>query len=124
MKNCLFCEIPESEIIVRHELCFARWDKFPVSPGHMLVIPKRHYESVFEATAAEFMAMWDVIGQVKKLIDTEYTPDGYNVGVNVGQAGGQSVFHVHFHVIPRYKGDVENPLGGIRGVLPMKKKWK
>ena len=122
--SCLFCEVPESEIIISHELCFARRDKFPVSPGHTLVIPRRHYESVFEATAEEFTAMWEVIGQVKELIENEFQPDGYNVGVNVGKAGGQSVFHVHMHIIPRYEGDVENPLGGVRGVLPFKRKWE
>jgi len=123
MMSCLFCEVPESEIIIDHDLCFARWDKFPVSPGHLLVIPRRHYASVFDATDEEFAAMWEVIGQVKQLIDKEYKPDGYNIGVNVGQAGGQSVFHMHMHIIPRYKGDVENPKGGVRGVIPFKQKY-
>ena len=87
------------------------------------MIPRRHYASVFDATAEEFAAMWEVIGQVKQLIDKEYKPDGYNIGVNVGQAGGQSVFHMHMHIIPRYKGDVENPKGGVRGVIPFKQKY-
>jgi diadenosine tetraphosphate (Ap4A) HIT family hydrolase len=122
--SCLFCEIPDSEIIINHDLCFARWDKFPVSPGHMLVIPRRHYETMFEATAEEFQAIWEVIGQAKGVIELEHQPDGYNIGVNDGQAAGQSVFHVHIHVIPRYEGDVVNPLGGVRGVLPFKRKWE
>ena len=122
--NCLFCEVPDAEMIIDHDLCFARWDKFPVSPGHMLVIPKRHFESVFDATADELSAFWEVIGQVRQVIEKEYQPDAYNIGINDGQAAGQSVFHVHFHVIPRYKGDVENPLGGVRGVIPLKKKYK
>ena len=122
--ECLFCAVPEQEVLCSNNLCFARWDKFPMSPGHLLVIPKRHFASVFEATAEEYTACWELIRQGKMLIEKDHQPDGYNVGVNVGHAGGQSVFHVHIHVIPRYQGDVENPLGGIRGVLPMKKQWK
>ncbi|HLB30492.1 MAG TPA: HIT family protein, partial [Gammaproteobacteria bacterium] len=106
-----------------HDLCLARWDKFPVSPGHMLIIPKRHYASVFEATAAEFAAFWEVIGLVKEAIEKVHKPDGYNFGINDGQAAGQSVFHLHLHVIPRYKGDVVSPLGGVRGVIPFKRSY-
>lgn len=122
--TCLFCEIPESEIIVNHDLCFARWDKFPVSPGHLLVIPKRHFVSVFDATAGEFQAFREVLVLARKVIEKEYRPDGYNIGVNDGQTAGQSVFHVHIHVIPRYQGDVENPLGGVRGVIPFNQKYR
>ena len=122
--SCLFCEVSESEIIVDHDLCFARWDKFPVSPGHLLIIPKRHFESVFDATTDEFHAFHDVLLQAKQVIEQQHRPDGYNIGINNGQAAGQSVFHVHIHVIPRYKGDVENPLGGIRGIMPFKQKYR
>jgi len=122
--TCLFCEIPASEMIIDHDLCFARWDKFPVSPGHLLIIPKRHFESVFDATVEEFRAFRELLIQAKQAIEKEYRPDGYNIGVNDGQAAGQSVFHVHIHVIPRYRGDVENPLGGIRGVMPFKQKYR
>lgn len=120
----MFCDVPASEIIVNHDLCFARWDKFPVSPGHLLIIPKRHFESVFDATADEFRAFGEVLLLANQVIEKEYQPDGYNIGVNDGQAAGQSVFHVHMHVIPRYKGDVENPLGGVRGVVPFKQKYR
>ena len=123
MKDCLFCEIPKAEVVIDHDLCLARWDKFPVSPGHMLIIPKRHYASVFEATAAEFAAFWEVIGLVKEAIEKVHKPDGYNFGINDGQAPGQSVFHLHLHVIPRYKGDVVSPLGGVRGVIPFKRSY-
>ena len=122
--GCLFCEIPESEIIVNHDLCFARWDKFPVSPGHLLVIPKRHFVSVFDATPDEFNAFREVLVLAREVIEKEYRPDGYNIGVNDGQTAGQSVFHVHIHVIPRYQGDVENPLGGVRGVIPFNQKYR
>ena len=123
MKDCLFCKVLVEEVVIDQELCFARWDRYPVSPGHMLVIPKRHYASVFEATTEEFMAIWAVIGRAKKLIELQHRPDGYNIGVNVGEAGGQSVFHVHIHLIPRYERDVENPLGGVRGVIPFKQRY-
>ena len=118
--SCLFCEVPEAEIIIDHELCFARWDKFPVSPGHLLIIPRRHFECVFDATGEEFSAIHAVLGLAKKEIEKEFRPDGYNIGVNDGQAAGQSVFHVHMHVIPRYRGDVDNPLGGVRRIMPFK----
>lgn len=122
--SCLFCEVPASEIIVDHDLCVARWDKFPVSPGHLLVIPKRHFVSVFDATADEFRAFREVLGEARQVIENEHQPDGYNIGVNDGPAAGQSVFHVHIHVIPRYQGDVDNPLGGVRGVIPFKQKYR
>ena len=122
--GCLFCEIPVSEIIIDHELCFARWDKFPVSPGHLLVIPRRHFESLFDATRVEFLAFRDVLLQAREIIGQEFQPDGYNIGVNDGSVAGQSVFHLHIHVIPRYKGDMENPLGGVRGVVPFKQKYR
>ena len=122
--SCLFCEVPESEILVDHDLCFARWDKFPVSPGHLLIIPKRHFESVFDATADEFKAFHEVLALARQVIKKEFQPHGYNIGVNDGPAAGQSVFHVHIHVIPRYKGDVEHPLGGVRGVIPFKQKYR
>ena len=121
--SCLFCEVPGEEIIVNHDLCFARWDKFPVSPGHLLVIPKRHFDSLFEATADEFLAFHEVLARARQVIEREHRPDGYNIGVNDGQAAGQSVFHLHIHVIPRYRGDVENPLGGVRGIMPFKQKY-
>lgn len=121
--TCLFCEVPDSEMIVNHDLCFARWDKYPVSPGHLLIIPKRHIESLFETSADEFRAFREVLIKAKHVIEQEYQPDGYNIGVNDGQAAGQSVLHVHIHVIPRYRGDVINPLGGVRGVIPFKQKY-
>ena len=121
--DCLFCELPDSEILINNDLCFARWDKFPVSPGHLLIIPKRHFESIFDATVEELQAFWDLIIKGKELIDNEHNPDGFNIGVNDGQAAGQSIFHVHIHMIPRYVGDVEEPLGGVRGIVPKKQKY-
>jgi len=99
-----------------NDLAYSARDSYAASPGHTLVIPKRHVASFFELTPEEIAACMDLIAQEKKLIDAELSPDGYNIGVNIGQAAGQSIFHVHIHVIPRYKGDVENPQGGVRHV--------
>lgn len=112
---CLFCTDPRGVSLDR-ELAYSARDTYAASPGHTLVIPKRHVASFFELTPEEVAACMDLIREEKKLIDEEFHPDGYNVGVNVGQAAGQSIFHVHIHLIPRYKGDVENPQGGVRHV--------
>lgn len=114
MKICPFCIKPESEIIAENELALAFYDAFPVNPGHVLVIPKRHFPAFFEATEDEITAIYRLIHRVKAILDEKYHPDGYNIGVNVGAPAGQTVFHLHVHVIPRYTGDVENPWGGVR----------
>ena len=90
----------------------------------MLVIPYRHFESYFEATAEEKQELWDLVDQAKAVIDKEHNPDGYNIGINIGQHAGQSIMHLHIHIIPRYKGDVENPKGGVRGVIPARQKYQ
>lgn len=112
--ECLFCNYDKDEIIAENDLAFAIYDKFPVNEGHSLIIPKRHFESFFEASPEEITAIYDLLHKVKKLIDGQYKPDGYNVGVNVGYWGGQTIMHLHVHLIPRYKGDIENPKGGVR----------
>lgn len=116
---CLFCKDPRG-VSILHELAFSARDSFPVSPGHTLVIPRRHVANFFELTREEAAACMDLIKQEKIRIDEEFKPDGYNIGVNIGPAAGQSIFHVHIHIIPRYQGDVENPQGGVRHVLPKK----
>jgi diadenosine tetraphosphate (Ap4A) HIT family hydrolase len=103
-----------------NELAYSARDSYPVSPGHTVVIPKRHVASFFDLTPGEVNACMELITEQRKLLDEEFNPDGYNVGVNIGPAAGQSVLHVHIHIIPRYKGDVENPQGGVRHVIPGK----
>jgi diadenosine tetraphosphate (Ap4A) HIT family hydrolase len=103
-------------VSVQHELAYSARDSYPASPGHTLIIPRRHVASFFELTPEEVAACMALIKEEKKHIDVEFNPDGYNIGVNVGSAAGQSIFHVHIHIIPRYKGDVENPQGGVRHV--------
>lgn len=116
---CLFCKDARS-VSLQHELAYSARDSYPTSPGHTLVIPRRHVASFFELTAEEVATCMDLIKEEKRLIDAEFKPDGYNIGVNVGQAAGQSIFHVHIHLIPRYQGDVETPQGGVRHVIPKK----
>ena len=121
LQDCPFCGDPE--IIIENALAFAHYDSYPVSDGHCLIITRRHIAEYFEATDAEKLAMWELVDAVKPIIDREFGPDGYNVGVNIGAAAGQSIPHLHIHVIPRYAGDVENPQGGVRGVIPNKQKY-
>ncbi len=116
---CLFCTDPRG-VSLEKELAYSARDTYAVSPGHTLVIPRRHVASFFDLTPEEINACMELITEERKLLDEEFKPDGYNIGVNVGPAAGQSIFHVHIHVIPRYKGDVENPQGGVRHVIPKK----
>lgn len=122
-KNCIFCNMEQERVLAENELCFAIRDGFPVSDGHTLIIPKRHVANYFDLTDEEVMAMQVMMKKFKSQLDTELSPDGYNIGINVNEAAGQTVFHVHMHLIPRYKGDVENPRGGVRGVIPDKQKY-
>ena len=123
-KECIFCNLdPNREIIAQNGLALAFFDAFPVNPGHALIIPKRHVADYFDLTEDEVAAMQALLREVKAIVEKRFNPDGYNIGVNVNAAAGQSVFHVHMHLIPRYKGDVENPKGGVRGVIPSKQKY-
>ena len=123
VEECIFCQVPKDEIVAESDLCLAFYDRYPVSPGHMLIIPKRHVASYFELTADEINAMQTMLLEMKDVVQELYKPDGFNIGVNVGEAAGQSIFHVHMHLIPRYTGDVEYPRGGVRGVIPEKQNY-
>jgi len=122
---CPFC-IPKTsrEIILENELCYCLYDKYPVSKGHALIIPKRHCSDYFELTPAEQTACWAMVNELKQILDNKYHPDGFNIGLNVNEAAGQTVSHVHIHLIPRYKGDVTEPEGGVRGVIPEKRMYR
>ena len=119
--SCPFCG-GEGEVL-GNELTFAKYDAFPVSPGHLLVIPRRHAADWFDLTDEEQASIFSLISEAKGMLDTEFSPDGYNIGINCGEAAGQTVFHVHVHLIPRYAGDVENPRGGVRGVIASKRDY-
>jgi len=115
---CPFCEMPSSQIIIENDHAKAFYDKYPVQKGHLLVVPKRHISSYFEASEEEILAIHQLLHQGKEIIEEAYHPDGYNIGVNVGVNGGQTVMHLHVHLIPRYKGDIDDPRGGIRKAIP------
>ena len=133
MDNCFFCKLREGKVagkakepnkyILENDLALGRFDDFPVNPGHFEVIPKRHVPTIFDTTNEEKLAIFDLINEAKNLIDKKYKPDGYNIGINSGESAGQTVMHLHVHLIPRYKGDVENPRGGIRGIIPEKQNY-
>jgi diadenosine tetraphosphate (Ap4A) HIT family hydrolase len=121
--TCLFCSPDDRDIIVKNSFWYAQWDKYPVSKGHMLVIPFRHVQNCFDLSVDERSSMFELIDACKKRIDEQYAPDGYNIGTNIGYVAGQSVMHCHIHVIPRYAGDIDHPRGGIRGVIPHKRDY-
>ncbi len=120
---CLFCTEPQG-VSRNNTLAYSARDSYAVNPGHTVVIPRRHVASFFELTPEEINACMALINEERKLLDEEFKPDGYNIGVNIGPAAGQSIFHVHIHIIPRYKGDVENPQGGVRHVIPRNGHYK
>jgi diadenosine tetraphosphate (Ap4A) HIT family hydrolase len=115
---CLFCT-PRG-VIRRNALAFSARDSYPVSLGHSLIIPFRHVASFFDLTPEEVTACMELVALEREAIDNEFNPDGYNVGVNVDKAAGQSIYHVHVHLIPRYTGDSVRPQGGVRQVIPEK----
>jgi diadenosine tetraphosphate (Ap4A) HIT family hydrolase len=111
------------ELLVETATVFSFYDKFPVSEGHSLVVPKRLVSNYFDLTLKEQTACWIVVNKVKSILQEKYNPDGFNVGININEEAGQTISHCHIHIIPRYKGDVENPRGGIRGVILRKKEY-
>jgi len=122
-KPCPFCHLDANRIMAEDELTIVYRDGFPVSLGHSVIIPRRHFATLFDATEAEQAALLKALAHAKDIIDKYHQPDGYNIGINHGQAGGQSVPHLHIHLIPRYRGDKEDPRGGVRWVLPDKAKY-
>ncbi|HJV47322.1 MAG TPA: HIT family protein [Bacillota bacterium] len=118
MLSCPFCLMPPDQIVLENELAKAFFDKYPVQKGHLLIVSKRHAATYFDASPEEISAIHELIHKGKEQIDELYKPDGYNIGVNVGEFGGQTVMHLHFHLIPRYRGDIEDPRGGIRKAIP------
>ena len=122
-QDCPFCNPnSERELIVESATAYAIYDKFPVNEGHALIIPKRHFADYFDLTFKEQAACVFILNKVKGLISEKFSPDGFNIGINVKKAG-QTISHVHIHLIPRYNGDVEEPRGGIRCVIPNKQKY-
>lgn len=119
--NCIFCN--PTDIVINGEYAYSRLDGFPVSEGHCLIIPKRHISSIDELDDVELKDLYTVLHQTKILLIETYLPDGFNIGINEGEAAGQTIPHLHIHLIPRYEGDVVCPRGGVRGVIPNKKEY-
>jgi diadenosine tetraphosphate (Ap4A) HIT family hydrolase len=119
--DCIFCRRDDKRLntIVRENAtCYARYDNFPATEGHLEVVPKRHVESLFELTQEEISEAYSLLCEVQKIVTERYRPDGYTIGVNEGTAAGQSIAHLHIHLIPRRYGDVQDPRGGIRQAVP------
>jgi len=121
-KPCPFCNL-EREKIIESELSYAIYDGYPVNEGHALIIPKRHTANYFDLSLAEQNDCILLLNRVKGIVQEKYNPAGFNVGININEAAGQTLPHVHIHLIPRYEGDVEEPRGGVRGVVPGKRNY-
>jgi diadenosine tetraphosphate (Ap4A) HIT family hydrolase len=119
MMDCIFCQHDRS-VLAQTKLSLAFLDGFPVSKGHTLVVPRRHVGSIWEMTTEEYVDAFTLIRQVKDILQNEFKPQGFNIGANCGEAAGQTVFHAHIHIIPRYAGDVPSPRGGVRNIIPGK----
>lgn len=115
MKACVFCQ--PQPYLLENERAAAFYDQQPVSPGHLLIIPKHHFRTLFDVPVTDTAALWALVAQAKQVLDARWHPAGYNVGVNVGPVAGQTVMHCHVHLIPRYPGDVVNPRGGVRNLM-------
>jgi diadenosine tetraphosphate (Ap4A) HIT family hydrolase len=121
--ECPFCHPSCDRLFYEGVLVRALWDSFPISPGHALIVPRRHVAGLFDCSPAELAELIGILATVRGKILERHAPDGFNVGVNVGEAAGQTVFHVHIHVIPRYAGDVPDPRGGVRHIIPGKARY-
>ena len=119
MASCELC-LPK-DVVLENPLAYVRTDSNALSRGHVIVVPKRHVASFFDMSAEEQAAVLSLLNQAQQFVQDKHSPDGYNIGVNVGEAAGQARLHVHVHLIPRYAGDVADPRGGIRCVLAGKK---
>lgn len=120
----MFCErVARHEYFLEGPLAVAFPDRYPLSPGHTLIVPKAHAADYFDLAEAVQADLWRLVAEVKGRLDEEFSPAGYNVGINIGAAAGQTVFHVHVHLVPRYAGDVPDPRGGIRHVLPQRARY-
>ncbi len=122
--SCIFCRLGQEETVIAHfKKCYVIKDRYPVSPGHVLIIPYEHTPNWFTASDEIKLDIIQALSAMKKDLDEEFHPDGYNIGMNCGEASGQSIMHLHVHLIPRYQGDIPNPRGGVRGVIPSKQNY-
>ena len=122
---CLFCNIKKSGLAMENKLAYASYDTYPVSEGHCLIIPKRHVKDYFDLSSDEVISCNELIKKIKIEVELkDESVKGFNIGTNIGKISGQSILHCHIHLIPRREGDVENPQGGVRSVIPLKQHYK
>ena len=122
---CIFCKIRKEELQFENKLAYSSTDSYPVSEFHSLIVPKRHVKTYFELTNEEIQACNELIMETKeKILKQDSSVKGFNIGTNAGKVAGQSIMHCHIHLIPRREGDVENPQGGVRSVIPKKQHYK
>lgn len=122
-RDCPFCSPEPARICGSNALAAALRDRYPISQGHTLIIPRRHIASVAEATVEELSAIWSLLVEVRAGLDRDLRPDGCNIGINDGRAAGQTVMHLHVHLIPRFADDCPDPRGGVRWVLPQNARY-
>ena len=122
MKECKFCRLKNGEqrILFQNKSFYSIYDTNPTTRGHVILIPKRHVASILNLENPEPLDLQECLKDTVKVIKKEFKPDGYNIGINDGEAAGQTIFHLHVHIFPRYKGDVRNPKGGVRNIIPGK----
>jgi diadenosine tetraphosphate (Ap4A) HIT family hydrolase len=121
---CVLCNrVVSGELVAENDLAVPFLDAFPLGPGHCLVVTRRHESDFLALAAQEQTAAWALVASVRRLIEANRTPGGYNIGINIGEAAGQTVAHAHIHVIPRYQGDVPDPRGGIRWIIPARARY-
>ena len=119
--DCPFCNMVSDKILIENKYAYAVYDKYPVTEGHILIITKKHIKDYFEASEKEKEAIFSLMEEAKNFLDQKYEVDGYNIGLNCGYEAGQTIMHLHMHLIPRYEGDIDDPTGGVRGVIPEKR---
>lgn len=122
---CIFCQlaVEQKKFIKENSLFYVIFDRYPVTKGHILIVSKRHVEDYFSLRDEEKVDLDRLISQMKVYLDEEFSPDGYNIGINNGREAGQTILHFHLHLIPRYRGDTSDPRGGVRGVIADKQKY-
>ena len=121
--KCPFCEPDADRVWLETEFGMAIWDAFPVTDGHTLVVPRQHVASIYELSADAQAALWQLVAQARQRLQDDLHPDGFNIGLNDGEAAGQTILQAHIHVIPRRDGDVEDPRGGVRWIIPEKARY-
>jgi diadenosine tetraphosphate (Ap4A) HIT family hydrolase len=119
-ERCIFCDTASEKLVVENALAQAVYDTYPVSPGHTLIVPRRHALTLWDLTDEEYAACFALVREARPILEQRFQPEGFNVGANCGVFAGQSVMHAHIHLIPRYRGDVADPRGGVRNIIPHK----